>query len=154
MHVQFSDFKKELQRKQQGKCCNLILFTIWFCSCDFSASDVPKCHVPRFTCSFGVVLCFLSLCLTQLTPFISCIFYIFRSAGVWTVNEGNTVYRRKLEHLRCLCMGQLTHLKNLLHDRRKQVLLEWQLAGGAKDKGTNCVIVTLYPFAFLHSLYV
>ena len=66
------------------------------------------------------MLCFMSLC---------------SNAGAWTVNEANIIYRQKLEKLSNLYMGQLSHLSNLLQDRRRQFLLEWQAAGGSKDKG-------------------
>ena len=54
---------------------------------------------------------------------------------MWTQQETYGIYRQKLERLRNLYMGQLSRLSHLLQDRRRQFLLEWQAAGGVRDKG-------------------
>ena len=65
-----------------------------------------------------------------------CLFLLYISnAEIWTATEANTLYRQKLEQLRNLYMGQLSRLSNLLQERKRQFLLEWQAVGGSKDKG-------------------
>ncbi len=61
--------------------------------------------------------------------------YSYSNAEVWTATEANTLYRQKLEQLRNLYMGQLSRLSNLLQERKRQFLLEWQAVGGSKEKG-------------------
>lgn len=60
---------------------------------------------------------------------------ICRGAGAWTEQEAHRIYREKLVKLRDLYVGQLSHLKHVLLERRRQFLLEWQAAGGSKEEG-------------------
>lgn len=56
-------------------------------------------------------------------------------AGAWTEHEAHQIYQEKLMKLRDLYIGQLSHLKHVLLERRRQFLLEWQAAGGSKEEG-------------------
>ena len=65
---------------------------------------------------------------------------------MWTQQETYGIYRQKLERLRNLYMGQLSRLSHLLQDRRRQFLLEWQAAGGVRDKG-----IYIYNYTCTHN---
>ncbi len=56
------------------------------------------------------------------------------NAGAWTEEEGYSLYRERLVRLRDLYMGQLTHLRHSLRERRRQTTLEWQGEGGGRDQ--------------------
>ncbi|XP_064397960.1 KAT8 regulatory NSL complex subunit 2-like [Halichondria panicea] len=52
-------------------------------------------------------------------------------AGAWTEDEAYKIYREKLVRLRDLYVGQLGHLKHVLHGKRREFLQRWQYEGGA-----------------------
>ena len=58
-------------------------------------------------------------------------------ASVWTEDEAFSLYREKLVKLRELYVGQLSRLRHVLQERRRQFLLEWQAEGGSREQGTK-----------------
>ncbi len=58
-------------------------------------------------------------------------------AGAWTEDEAYKIYREKLVRLRDLYVGQLGHLKHVLHGKRREFLQRWQHEGGASMQGAT-----------------
>ena len=61
------------------------------------------------------------------------------NAGAWTEDEAYKIYREKLSRLRDLYIGQLGHLKHVLHEKRREFLLQWQNEGGSRLQGKQHV---------------
>lgn len=57
---------------------------------------------------------------------------------MWAEDEAYGLYREKLIRLRELYVGQLSHLRHVLQEQRRQFLLEWQAEGGSRDQGKLC----------------
>ncbi len=62
-------------------------------------------------------------------------------AGAWTEDEAYKIYREKLVRLRDLYVGQLGHLKHVLHGKRREFLQRWQYEGGASMQGATLVLL-------------
>ena len=67
-------------------------------------------------------------------------------AGAWTEDEAYCVYHRKLVRLRDLYVGQLSHLRHMLQEKRRHFLLQWHAEGGGRGQGMYmCVHKVLFP---------